>query len=267
MPAWIATANATGHYYAGPIRKGTFGGGGERFGKEVGLPGTLYSRNITPYGLQNWTDGELFRAITCGVTKDGHALFPLMGYAAYGKMAQEDAYSIIAYVRSLPPIQNNIPERSLDFPVNFIVNTIPVKASLSPMPDTNNAVAYGKYLVTIANCVECHSQVSKGAVIAGTEFGGGRSFTFPNGTTAHSANITFDNETGIGKWTEDDFVKRFKLYSDPSYQPKPQKEDDYNTQMPWMMYTGMSTKDLRAIYEYLQTIKPIKNNVVHFTKG
>ena len=88
--------------YAGPIIEGTFGGGGEKFGKEAGFPGTLYSKNITPYALHNWTDGEIFRATTSGETKDGKALFPLMGYPAYGKMDREDVYSIIAYVRTLP---------------------------------------------------------------------------------------------------------------------------------------------------------------------
>jgi len=71
----------------------------------------------------------------------------------------------------------------------FIVNTIPEKATLSVKPDTNNTVAYGKYLITIARCVECHSKVDKGAVIAGTEFGVGREFDFPNGITCNSANI------------------------------------------------------------------------------
>lgn len=64
--------------FSGPLQQETFGGGGERFGKEMGFPGTLYSKNITPYALHNWTDGELFRAITCGVNKNGYALFPLM---------------------------------------------------------------------------------------------------------------------------------------------------------------------------------------------
>jgi len=153
--------------YAGPIADGTFGGGGEKFGRESGFPGNLYSKNITPYALHNWTDGEIFRAITSGVSKDGKALFPLMGYPAYGKMDNEDLYSIIAYVRSLPENKNEVQERELDFPMNFIVNTIPSKATLSVKPDTNNTVAYGEYLLTIARCVECHSKVEKGNVYCG----------------------------------------------------------------------------------------------------
>jgi hypothetical protein len=254
------------NYYAGPIKDGTFGGGGEKFSREMGFPGDIYSKNITPHGLHNWTDGEIFRAVTSGETKDGKALFPLMGYPAYGKMDKEDVYSIIAYVRSLPENKNDVPERELDFPLNFIVNTIPSKAALSVKPDTNNTVAYGGYLITIARCVECHSKVDKGDVIKGTEFGGGREFDFPNGTSCYTANITPDKETGIGFWSKEMFVQRFKLYSDTSYHSKPLAKTDFNTVMPWLMYSGMTPKDLSCIYEYLQTIKPIKNKVQHFVK-
>ncbi|MEO6455001.1 MAG: cytochrome C [Ginsengibacter sp.] len=252
--------------YAGPIIEGTFGGGGEKFGREGGFPGTLYSKNLTPYALHNWTDGEIFRAITSGETKDGKALFPLMGYPAYGKMDREDVYSIIAYVRTLPQNKNEVPERELDFPMNFIINTIPSKATLAVKPDTNNTIAYGGYLITIARCVECHSKVDKGSVIAGTEFGGGREFDFPNGTSCYSANITPDKETGIGKWSKEAFVQRFKQYRDSSYHIQSLSKTDFNTVMPWLMYSGITTKDLSSIYEYLQTIKPVKNKVQNFIR-
>ncbi len=252
--------------YAGPIKNGTFGGGGEKFGKEAGLPGTLYSRNITPYSLHNWTDGEIFRTITTGENKDGKALFPLMGYAGYGKMDSEDLYSIIAYLRTLTPVKNDVPQRSLDFPVNIIVNTIPVKATLSSLPDTNNTVAYGKYLTTIANCVECHSKVNNGKRIPGTEFGGGRNFNFPNGTMVTSANISPDTQTGIGNWTAEMFVQRFKQYADSGYHPQHIGSNDFNTVMPWYMYAGMTNKDIAAIYAYLRTVKPMHNTVQKFSK-
>lgn len=252
--------------YAGPIIEGTFGGGGEKFSKESGFPGTLYSKNITPYGLHTWTDGEIFRAVTSGVTKDGKALFPVMGYPAYSKMDREDAYSIIAYVRSLKENKNDVSERKLDFPMNFIVNTIPSNATLSIKPDTNKSIAYGEYLITIARCVECHSKVDKGSVIAGSEYGGGRKFLFPNGTSCNTANITPDTETGLGRWSKEMFLQRFKQYRDSSYHSKQLSKTDVNTVMPWLMYSGMTTKDLSSIYDYLRTIKPIKNNVQHFIK-
>ena len=62
--------------YAGPYKAGTEGQGGDRFGKEAGFPGDFYARNITPYHLKDWTDGEIFRTITTGVDKDGKILSP-----------------------------------------------------------------------------------------------------------------------------------------------------------------------------------------------
>ncbi|AHF14740.1 c-type cytochrome [Niabella soli] len=253
--------------YGAPIKEGTFGGGGEKFGKEMGFPGTLYSRNLTPYGLSGWTDGEIFRAITTGQNKTNDALFPLMPYLHYGTMDQEDIYSIIAYLRTLPAIANKVPERTLDFPVNFIVNTIPQKAVLSPKPATTDPVQYGKYLVTVADCVACHSRVDEhGEIIAGSEFGGGRSFNFPNGTVVTTPNITSDVETGIGSWTNELFLRKFKRFSDSAYHEQKLGPNDFNTPMPWFMFAGMDSSDLTAIFSYLQTVKKIKNDVKRFAK-
>lgn len=61
--------------YSGPIKPGTEGMGGEILGKEFGIPGTIPMKNITPAALGNWTDGEIIRALTSGISKDGEALF------------------------------------------------------------------------------------------------------------------------------------------------------------------------------------------------
>ena len=67
-------------YYSGPIDPKTNGGGGDVFDESVGLPGSITSPNITPHNLGDWTDGEIIRAITAGVSKDGTALFPMMPF-------------------------------------------------------------------------------------------------------------------------------------------------------------------------------------------
>ena len=56
----------------------------------------------------------------------------------------------------------------------------------------------------------------------------------------------------------------FKVYADSSYTPYPIKNGEYNTVMPWMMYSTMKESDLKAIFAYLQTVKPVKNEVVRF---
>ena len=105
--------------------------------------------------------------------------------------------------------------------MNFIINTIPKKPSFKPMPGKSNPVLYGQYLVNAASCIECHSQADKGSLIAGLEFAGGREFPMPTGGVVRSANITPHPTAGIGKWTKDMFVQRFKAYADSSASNQP----------------------------------------------
>ncbi|PPL04324.1 c-type cytochrome [Parapedobacter indicus] len=243
------------HVFSGPITKGTEGSGGELFAKEAGFPGTIYSTNLTPYGLSDWTDGEIYRAVTAGVGKDGRALFPVMGYHRFGQMDKADVYSIIAYLRTLPAVKNDIPAPELDFPVNLLNKLSPSPAvhQLKPLPsDTTN---YGAYLVNVAGCVDCHSKQDKGQVVPGSEFGGGMEFRQPAGVI-RAPNITMHPETGIGAWTKALFVNKFKAYADSSYHPKPMAKDELNSPMPWTMYAGMSKQDLEAIYVYLKSLEP-----------
>lgn len=251
--------------FAAPL-VGNFGGGGEKFGKEMGFPGTIYSPNITPYNLGKWTDGEILRAITSGVDKDDNALFPVMPYHHYGQMDKEDVYSIIAYIRTLAPVKKDITERELDFPVSLLVNTMPKEAQLQTKPLESDKVKYGNYLVNVAGCVDCHSKTDKGAIIKGTEFGGGMEFRQPAGIV-RSPNITPHKETGIGYWTKEQFIQRFKQYSDSTHKPKNLTPQDLNSPMPWYMYTNMKEKDLEAIYSYLQSLYPINNQVTRYEKN
>lgn len=251
--------------YSGPPVAGTFGKGGELFDEKFSFPGSYFSKNITPFGLKDWTDGEIYRAITCGVSKDGHALFPVMPYTYYGKMDPEDIKCIIAYIRTLEPIDFKPGDSKSNFPMNFIINTIPRKASPETLPAKTDVVKYGKYLVTASSCVECHSPVDKGQIIAGKEFSGGREFPFPNGNIIRSSNITNDRNTGIGAWSQEQFVKLFKMRSDSASVNQKVGPNDFNTIMPWGMYGKMSEEDLAAIYVYLRTIKGINNIVEKFT--
>jgi len=245
--------------YAAPVKEGAFGGGGDRFDQSMGFPGVFYSKNLTPYALSNWTDGELFRAITTGVSKDGHPLFPMMPYMNYGKIDKEDVYSIIAYIRTLQPVKTDVPKAEPSFPFNIIMHTMPTKAAFTQRPSPSDTVNYGKYLVQVASCGECHNNKDKG------DFAGGSEFQQPTGIL-RVANITPDNETGIGTWTKETFVQRFKMYADSSYKPRKMGADEVNTLMPWMMYKGMQQSDLEAIYTYLRTVKPVNNKVVKFEK-
>ncbi|MDH4057248.1 MAG: cytochrome C [Cyclobacteriaceae bacterium] len=250
--------------FSGPIGKGTFGMGGDIFDQSVGMPGVFYAKNITPEGISRYTDGELFRVITTGVNKEGRAMFPLMPYPYYGKMDKEDIYSIIAYVRSLEPVKNVVPESKPDFPMNFIINLIPKKAELQKRPDKSDWIAYGAYMTNASGCIECHTDVKDGQIIPELKFAGGREFRFPNGAVVRSMNIT-PHKTGIGSWTEEMFVQRFKMYADSSYVLPSVSPEDFNTIMPWTMYAHMEEDDLKAIFAYLKTVDPKENIVERFT--
>jgi mono/diheme cytochrome c family protein len=246
--------------FSGPPVAGMEGAGGEPFTKDMGFPGDFYSKNITPAALKDWSDGEIFRAVTTGVNKAGDPIFPVMPFHYYGQSDPEDIESIIAYIRTLPAKQNDVPASKADFPFSLIMRTIPHKAVAKKIPMTDDSVAYGGYLVNMAGCIECHTKVDdKMQLIAGTEFGGGREFPLPGGTL-RTPNITA-HSTGIGTWTREQFIQRFKQYLNPANVPAGLKPTDYNSIMPWTMYAGMTESDLSSIYQYLRSL-PMREHMV-----
>ena len=252
--------------FAHPISQEMTGAGGNRFGPEEGFPGNYYAPNITPANLGDWTDGEIYRAVTEGVSKDGRALFPIMPYPNYAKMSKEDIYSIIAYLRTLEPIEYDVPASESFFPMNFIINTIPEESELSDSdPDKSDPVEWGKYLVTAASCMDCHTPMEQGAPIPGMTLAGGMEFPMEDGSIVRTANITPDMNTGIGSWTEQQFVNRFKQYADSAYVYHEVAAGEFNTAMPWIMYSQMSEEELKAIYAYLRTASPVEHLVTKFT--
>lgn len=257
-------------FFAGPIIPGTEGGGGEHFPAEAGFPGDLYSKNITPSksGLNGWSDGQIFHALTAGVSANGKSLFPLMPYPHYGSSDREDILDIIAYLKTLPPIENTVPETKLKFPVNLIVRTLPTAPAFVPRPAKSDTVEYGRYLTHLAACAECHTPAEKGKPLPGMDFAGGFEFRMPWGTS-RSVNITPDIETGIGTWSREQFVTRFKTFSLDIAKRIPVKpplnETNYQTLMPWISYAGMTEEDLSAIYAYLRTVPAVKNKVQKFS--
>ncbi len=250
--------------FGGPMVAGTEGKGGETFTREMGFPGNFYARNLTPASLGTWTDGEIFRAITTGVSRDGSALFPVMPYQRYAQMDPSDIKDIIAYLRTLKPIPNKIPSPEPDFPMNFILNTIPAKANAGKRPDTTDRIAYGKYLATFASCGECHTRVNEqGQPLPGMHMAGGRAFPMPTGLV-RSMNIT-PAKTGIGTWTKAAFIARFKAYAGKNDEQPVVRDAEFNSIMPWTMYADMTEQDLGAIYDYLRTVAPVENKVERFT--
>ena len=253
--------------FAGPVKAGTHGKGGERFDRaNSGIPGTLYAPNITPAGIGEWSDGELMRAVTTGVSRHGRALFPLMPYVNYGQLAEDDVLAVLAYVRTLNRIDHQVPVGSLDFPMNLIVRSIPRAASFAGRPLPEDRVAYGKYLATAASCADCHTPMdNQGQRLPGMDFAGGLEFRHPElGHRVRSANITPEADSGIAQWTEEQFVTKFKGLAAPDDRLLSAEEQRQNSVMPWKQYAGMTTEDLGAIYAYLRSQKPVLNRVDKF---
>jgi mono/diheme cytochrome c family protein len=248
--------------YAGPVVDGTLGRGGENFGIPGTAVRTLYSRNITPAGIGDWTDGEVIRAVTTGVNADGEPLFPLMPYPNYGRMAREDIEAIVAYLRTLKPVEYTAPPRDLAMPLPLIVRTMPRPAEFRPIPPKEDRVAYGEYMTSAAGCAECHTPMDdQGTRLPGMEFAGGFEFPMSGGSVVRAANITPDADTGIGTWSEQQFIDKFKAFEGVPARTLTPAEQRENTVMPWLQYAGMTTEDLGAIYAYLRTMKPVVNRV------
>lgn len=251
-------------YFSGPPVPGTEGKGGDEFTEAMGFPGTIRASNITPAGIGSMTDGELFRAITGGIGRDGRALFPLMPYPAYNTLADEDLTAIIAYIRTLRPIDNAVRPSEIAFPVNLLIRLGPSPHRAVAPPDRSGAYGYGKYLATAADCAGCHTPQEGGKPMEGMQFAGGFAVPFPQGIV-RSANITPDEETGIGLWSREYFISRFKEHAAPGKRRVPADSVGYYSFMPWTMYAGMTEEDLGAIYTYLRNVPPVKHVVERFT--
>ena len=239
--------------FSGPLTPGTLGVGGELFDQKYGFPGAFVSRNITPHNLKDWTDAEIYRTITSGVSRDGRPFFPVMPYLNYGALNDEDAFSIIAYLRSIPAIASEPTPSKADFPVNIILHTMPKP------PQKLDKPSYGQYLAFVSGCTVCHTKHEKGAPV-GEMLAGGWSFPVPGGTVT-SANLT-PHETGIGGWSKEKFIGTFKQYADSAYVLPKVNPGEMQSAMPWTMYAGMTVEDLGAIYDYLRSVKPVDNMVV-----
>lgn len=239
-------------------------GAGRAMGGPPDFPAEINAPNITPTALADWTDGEIYRAIVSGVSKDGRAMFPVMPYVFYNQLDPEDVKAMIAYLRSLPPQPVTLDPIRLPMPLPLVMRLIPSDPRPTPRPDGSDELALGKYLAFASSCFECHTKRNDKGEPVGIPFAGGNPFSLPGGGKAISANLTPDKDTGIGKWSRADFIARFRTRSPERaalIQPGPQ---DYDSEMPWTAYAGMSDADLGAIFAYLQSLPPTTAEVRNF---
>jgi mono/diheme cytochrome c family protein len=209
--------------------------------------------NITPdaeTGVGNWTDDALARAIREGIAQDGSTLFPIMGYREYRHLSDEDLAAVVVYLRSLEPVHNSLPKTNLPFWLRRLVQVAPQPITAPvPPPDTSDPVKRGEYLSEIAGCGFCHTP-RKGMPPhpdMARAFSGGNDF---EGVV--TPNITPD-ASGISYYDESLFIEVMR-----TGQVKARK---IKFPMPWPAYRNMTDEDLKAIFSYLRTLKPVHHVV------
>ena len=210
--------------------------------------GTIYSANITSdslYGIGKFTDKEIARVLRYGVHPDGAVVYDFM---PFHNLSDTDLTAVLSYLRTQKPVAIKKPENELNIMGNlvkaFLIKPVGPSENILPAVKPDTTAAYGKYLVfNVANCSGCHTQRSISGAYTGELLAGGD----PMDHGLVPPNLTTDSSSRIFGWTQEAFVNRFR-----AGKLNPQSE------MPWNSFKRMNEVELKAIYNFLQTVKPVK---------
>lgn len=237
-------------------------------GGEIATPfGTFYGTNITPddkTGIGAWSDAEIDAALRRGVVRGRGAEAPVMPYYRYAGMSDKDAADLIAYLRTLPPVDRPNREHDLRFPLSRLAfrawRRLFGDGGRAATDDSRDAVARGRYLVDhVGICGDCHTPRTvwgapdRRLYLAGTPQG-------PDG--ARVPNITPDVATGIGDWTAGDIAMLLETGIKPDF-------DNVQGLMATLIdghgggpgYARMPAADREAIGTYLRTVPAVANEI------
>lgn len=246
---YVAIASDCTACHTQPDSKLTMAGG-----YRISTPfGGIYASNITPdvaTGIGNWTERDFFRAVRHGKGKEGEHLYPAMPYNAYVKLTDQDMHDLWMYMRSVQPVHYQVPETHLGFPYNIRLammgwNLLFFK-NAGFQTDVNQSAAWnrGAYLVEgPEHCAACHT--------AKNLIGGDTSEYLQGSNLAewHAPDITPNQYTGIGGWSNDQIVQYLKLGSNHvAVASGPMAEAVTNSTQ------HLSDADLRAIAVYLKSV-------------
>jgi len=255
----VRNAAVCGHCHAADPKRdvdGPLSGGMEFHDWRVG---TARASNLTPdpeTGLGNWSVGEIVRALRNGQSRDGRLLAPIMPYEWFHEMSDADAVAVAQYLKSQPPVRNEVKQSpNFWFKVGKALLLRPKPALSASAPPRAASAEYGRYLaVHVALCADCHTPRS------GIRSASDKSRLFagmsdpPKGFPANPSNLTPDDATGIGRWSEADFLRTIRTGARPD-------GSRLHPFMPWKQNARMTDDNLRAIYRYLRTLRPIRNAV------
>jgi mono/diheme cytochrome c family protein len=201
--------------------------------------GELYASNLTPGGdLASWSDGEIMRAIREGVDKNGRPLF-FMTSEPFSHLSDADTHALVAYLRSQPTVNRDLPERDLNILAALFVGANLAPTSAQPpitaeiVAPPSNTVEYGQYLVLTSGCRDCHGLDLTGA---------------PNQFVPQGPNLT----VAMQNWSEEQFVTFLSTGVNNFGRPVDPK------QMPWLSYSrALSESDMRDVYSYLSGLETV----------
>ena len=192
-----------------------------------------------------YADADWERAIRHGVRPDGTGLL-IMPSQHFAHYSDEDVAALIAYLKSVPPVDNELPPRAF----GPIGRMLLVLGEFKPAPELIDQTAAhpasvpsgvtlerGHYLTQIGVCAECHAE---GLV--------GRSPEEAAEGPPAGPNLTPSGD--LASWSEADFIKTIRTGVTPAGKQLDPME------MPWPGYSRFSDDDLKAIYLYLQSLPP-----------
>lgn len=244
-----------------PLMERNLSGGGLAFTLP---PFSGAASNITPdktTGIGAWSDDEIRRAIVEGV-RPAHGRLPntqlavVMATSFFKAMLPRDLDAVVAYLRSLKPVQNEVAAPTYRLPVRH--DKYPDAEAGFTEAMMAEPVRRGAYLVTIGHCMECHSPSDKGVPDFARLGAGGRVFNAQlvqgmpkEWTGAKAANITSHPTAGLGRWSDAE-IKRAMTQGI--------SRDGRRLQPPmaFTWYARMTEADLDAIVAYLRTVPPIE---------
>jgi mono/diheme cytochrome c family protein len=217
--------------------------------------GTFFPPNISPDpqdGIGRWRTIDLANALMSGVSPDGRHYYPALPYTGYAHMRVEDVKDLMAYLRTLPPVQGRSPPHDLPFPLTLrrlvgfwkllFFNRTPIK----PDPSRDAAWNRGHYLVeALGHCAECHSaRNALGAIKESSRFAGGQD----QEGVGFVPNIT---PAGIGHWTRQDIVEALTTGHTPELRQIGSSMADVVTNL-----AALRQNDRQSIAAYLLSLPP-----------
>lgn len=211
-------------------------------------PFTAYAPNITPAGrVADWSDEELKRAIREGIRPDGSIIGPPMPLAMYRGLADDDLDAMVAFLRTVPAVENEVPPSVYRIPLPPAYGP-PVESVTAPPAGVT--VEYGAYLAgPVAHCMECHTPMGPQGPMVDTALGqGGFEFHGPWGISV-SSNLT-SHEDGIAGFTDAELAEMITAGVRPDGNPM-------TPPMPYPFLAKMSADDLAAIILYLRSLPPL----------